>query len=303
MELILEGPDGEHAFDVALSTDVSLGGAPDDSISVPGLRRAAVWLRGMDAGIALRVRDPLKVGRAVCPRDVWRLLVPGEQAHLSPTHRLRLRDEASKRPPATAQLLKHMLAGEEPTTHRGAQLLCLTGLEMGRRFPLADGTLKMGRGMEAEVRLRDRSVSRLHAQLHARGGLHFVEDLNTANGVYLNGEKLQGQRRLQSGDIVEVGRTFLRYQAATSSQDIARPEEECRPDVSRDAPLRTNATGAPSSTSPGPSPPESRDASCASAMGTPIVRAMGGDWILIAAAILLGAGGLWLGLGTAFAGT
>jgi pSer/pThr/pTyr-binding forkhead associated (FHA) protein len=42
-----------------------------------------------------------------------------------------------------------------------------------------------------------------------------VEDLNSTNGTYVNGQRLSGGRPLRPGDVVTIGQTQLTYEAPT----------------------------------------------------------------------------------------
>ncbi len=69
----------------------------------------------------------------------------------------------------------------------------------------------VGRGLEAALRLSDPSASRLHLRLRLDGAGASAEDLGSRNGLSINGGRARGQRRLRSGDELEVGETRLRY--------------------------------------------------------------------------------------------
>ena len=60
----------------------------------------------------------------------------------------------------------------------------------------------------------DDGVSRLHAQLESIGGAWTViDDGISRNGSYLNGERVQGRRRLADGDQLLFGQTGVSYHA------------------------------------------------------------------------------------------
>src|SRR5262245_3102152 len=52
------------------------------------------------------------------------------------------------------------------------------------------GAVLLGRGEEAVVRLRDRSVSRRHATISRIGARTHVRDLASQNGTHVNGERI-----------------------------------------------------------------------------------------------------------------
>jgi pSer/pThr/pTyr-binding forkhead associated (FHA) protein len=73
--------------------------------------------------------------------------------------------------------------------------------------------LTVGRRFEADVALPwDREVSRLHAQFEFRAGEWTVDDDGwSQNGTFVNEMRLDGQRRLQDGDIIRCGQTNIAF--------------------------------------------------------------------------------------------
>jgi pSer/pThr/pTyr-binding forkhead associated (FHA) protein len=69
---------------------------------------------------------------------------------------------------------------------------------------------RIGRGPDNELVLDTKHISRYHAVLLA-GPVHTtIEDLNSTNGVFVNGKRISRQA-LKDGDRVTVGRTQFRY--------------------------------------------------------------------------------------------
>jgi pSer/pThr/pTyr-binding forkhead associated (FHA) protein len=66
--------------------------------------------------------------------------------------------------------------------------------------------ITVGRAPEGNtVRLGDRNVSRRHARFLRQGTTVIVEDLGSLVGTRVNGEPIQGRRKLRAGDVVEIG--------------------------------------------------------------------------------------------------
>ena len=77
------------------------------------------------------------------------------------------------------------------------------------------GSISVGRDDSADVRITDEMASRLHARFHiAAGGALEVEDLQSSNGTFLRGERIETGRRLpiQLGEAVTIGFTHLMIQ-------------------------------------------------------------------------------------------
>lgn len=75
---------------------------------------------------------------------------------------------------------------------------------------LAGGVTHIGRGLAADLRLDDVSVSRRHAILvEHRSGVRVLDD-RSSNGTFVNGRRVL-QAELESGDMLGLGRVVLRY--------------------------------------------------------------------------------------------
>ena len=73
---------------------------------------------------------------------------------------------------------------------------------------------RIGRGSDNELVLDTKHISRYHAVLLA-GPVHTsIEDLNSTNGVFVNGKRVARQA-LKDGDRVTIGRTHFRYTVRT----------------------------------------------------------------------------------------
>ncbi len=92
-----------------------------------------------------------------------------------------------------------------------ASLFVVRGRDQGKHIPLESRVTRVGRDSTCEVRLRDSEASRTHAELRPSGdGGFLVVDLDSSNGTLVNGERVT-QRRLLSGDRIEIGATLLIY--------------------------------------------------------------------------------------------
>jgi class 3 adenylate cyclase len=90
-------------------------------------------------------------------------------------------------------------------------LLAKEGPLAGRRLQV-DASLTLGRG-EADVVVDDPEISRRHAVIRAGAGFFEIEDLDSLNGTWVNGQRISGTARLEPGDIIRLGKTVLEVQA------------------------------------------------------------------------------------------
>jgi ABC transport system ATP-binding/permease protein len=76
--------------------------------------------------------------------------------------------------------------------------------------PPGASLLTIGRG-DADIALDQPLVSRRHADLRWERDHHVLHDLGSANGTYVNGERIYGARPLAPGDVVQIGTFRLTY--------------------------------------------------------------------------------------------
>jgi DNA-binding winged helix-turn-helix (wHTH) protein len=84
-----------------------------------------------------------------------------------------------------------------------------------RQFLLAQGSSVIGRGRDATIRLDSVGVSRHHARIVVSGDEARVEDLDSKNGTFLQGERVARPTLLKDGDEIRVGPVALTFRAAS----------------------------------------------------------------------------------------
>ncbi len=95
---------------------------------------------------------------------------------------------------------------------RRACITVLTGSAAGQLFKVAKGNLVLGRAPNAGIRLDDDGISRNHARLRLETGRTWIEDIQSRNGTFVNGERIGVPVELADGDKIQIGRgTVLRY--------------------------------------------------------------------------------------------
>ncbi|CAK7008740.1 FHA domain-containing protein [Tissierella sp. P1] len=68
-----------------------------------------------------------------------------------------------------------------------------------------DDSISLGRHGDNNIVVKDPFVSKRHFQIIEDEGDYYLEDLNSANGTYLNGDKIFDVARLNDGDIIRIG--------------------------------------------------------------------------------------------------
>jgi pSer/pThr/pTyr-binding forkhead associated (FHA) protein len=84
------------------------------------------------------------------------------------------------------------------------------GPEQTLLIPLESDLIHIGRGLAADLRLDESSVSRRHAILVPQPEGAKILDDRSANGTFVNGERVQ-QAELRDGDVIVIGRVVMRY--------------------------------------------------------------------------------------------
>ncbi len=92
-------------------------------------------------------------------------------------------------------------------------LLVLQGPDKGRRFELPDSPALVGRESRA-LPITDNTVSRRHCELVPMEDTSWIlKDLGSANGTWINGQRVERTATLKLGDQIRVGRTILVFGA------------------------------------------------------------------------------------------
>jgi hypothetical protein len=86
-------------------------------------------------------------------------------------------------------------------------------LEEGSEFRLVAAPVTVGRSAQNVVSIEgDEFASARHARIEPRRDGVWVNDLGSTNGTYVNGVRVDRQRKLVDGDLVRTGETELRYE-------------------------------------------------------------------------------------------
>lgn len=88
-----------------------------------------------------------------------------------------------------------------------AMLVTIQGPDLGRTFPLERDATILGRQHDSHICLSGRAVSRHHARIARDNGAFLVEDLDSSNGTYLNGQRLAAHTptALTERDALQIG--------------------------------------------------------------------------------------------------
>ncbi|TVQ93618.1 MAG: FHA domain-containing protein [Deltaproteobacteria bacterium] len=124
---------------------------------------------------------------------------------------------------------------EPPSLQSNFEVIIRQPGKPDRVVALVPGITLLGRADECDLPLQDLGVSRRHARLHIRPDQVFVEDLNSGNGTWLRGRRIEGTSPLRPGEVLQIDpfSLELRRKPGPSPAAMAEPsgESHARVDV------------------------------------------------------------------------
>jgi len=94
-----------------------------------------------------------------------------------------------------------------------------------REIALEEGETVLGRDPDATAFIDHTSVSRHHARITIAGDRVTVEDLQSKNGTFLGGKKLESPTSLSDGDELKLGSVALKFRVFPLSGSTATAED------------------------------------------------------------------------------
>jgi pSer/pThr/pTyr-binding forkhead associated (FHA) protein len=117
------------------------------------------------------------------------------------------------------------ITSQEPETSQGSlgSLIGQNGAFLDKILTIKAGDNIVGRGSECDVFVADGSISRRHAILTASVDKFVVRDMGSANGTFVNGQKIQDITPVRSGEVVRFGSLSFRLElAGAPSQPLSK---------------------------------------------------------------------------------
>jgi len=118
-------------------------------------------------------------------------------------------------------------------------------------LPLDNPEVSIGRKEENLLHLPERNVSRQHARLLQENEAFFIEDLDSYNGVRVNGERITRRVRITKEDLIEIGD----YRLVIRDDGDTAMEPESVSQTSEDTPPAFQVVDGPTAVGPAPQPP------------------------------------------------
>jgi len=89
-------------------------------------------------------------------------------------------------------------------------LVVLNGEHKNKVYTLHEGKSKIGTGMDCEVRILIKTVSRHHILITAKDHRYFISDLNSLTGTYVNNIQIASKEVIDS-DIIKLGDVEFKF--------------------------------------------------------------------------------------------
>ena len=103
---------------------------------------------------------------------------------------------------------------EQGSGSTAVDLVVVGGPLLGTRFRLEAGRHLVGRGSGSDIKIEDPSMSRRHFELTVTSDGVAVADAGSTNGTFIDGERIEGSRRLGPKDVLEAGGSLLSVEPA-----------------------------------------------------------------------------------------
>jgi phosphoserine phosphatase RsbU/P len=87
------------------------------------------------------------------------------------------------------------------------------------RQPLDGEAVSIGRASDCTIPIKDRYLSRKHAEIISVGSGWILKDLGSANGTYLNGTRVERDELLKGGDRIRLGDTEIVFEQPERNTD------------------------------------------------------------------------------------
>ena len=91
-------------------------------------------------------------------------------------------------------------------------LVAMDGEHKGEDFRIRDGQTTIGSSSDADIVLRDQTISAKHASVRCKDGRFLLTDLDSTNGTFLNGgQHTIAREQLNDNDLIRLGAVTLKF--------------------------------------------------------------------------------------------
>jgi serine phosphatase RsbU (regulator of sigma subunit)/pSer/pThr/pTyr-binding forkhead associated (FHA) protein len=105
------------------------------------------------------------------------------------------------------------------------------------RQQLQGTAVSIGRASDCSIPIKDRYLSRKHAEIIAERGAWILKDCGSANGTYLNGSRMERDHPLRTGDRIRLGDTEIVFETAEHNTDRMLAVADTSPNMTISIPV------------------------------------------------------------------
>ncbi|MEA2164082.1 MAG: phosphoserine phosphatase RsbU/P [Thermoanaerobaculia bacterium] len=105
------------------------------------------------------------------------------------------------------------------------------------RQQLQGSAVSIGRASDCSIPIKDRYLSRKHAEIIAERGAWILKDCGSANGTYLNGSRMERDHPLRTGDRIRLGDTEIVFETAEHNTDRMLAVADTSPNMTISIPV------------------------------------------------------------------
>lgn len=220
MKLIF--PNGEHGAVLLSPGSNRIGAAPDAFVrlDVAGMPPELCTLELDGERVSLVAAEGAKgLGINGQPIEAGQLLRPGDSLALGPVQaRLVAVERVSSAPAPRAAQVDDSGATRVRAALPKYLLRGVSGAAFGKTYAVASAQV-IGRHHECDISIPSEEISRRHAQVKPTTDGVLVEDLGSANGTFINGQRVQ-TGLLKNGD--ELRLDAIRFMLVVPGQEIQK---------------------------------------------------------------------------------
>jgi pSer/pThr/pTyr-binding forkhead associated (FHA) protein len=213
-KLVISDDEGKTTVVPLIRDEVTIGRKEGNTIRLTDRNVSRFHAKVAREGELFRIED---MG-SLCGTKVNSKILKSESAKISAgdkisigDYSLSIRTDVSSDVPLGRQMEPGDEAGIGKVTPH-ARIVVLTDPTPGREIDLVADLYVIGRSEEANLRVKDSSISRAHARIDLDAGEWTISDLDSINGILINGQK-KDDYVLKAGDVIELGSVQLRYVA------------------------------------------------------------------------------------------
>ena len=147
------------------------------------------------------------------------------------------------------------------------ELKVVGGSRSGQSIPITIPQFMIGRASDCHLKPRSELISRYHCTILSEEAYVAVRDLGSKNGVYVNGERVVGERELKNGDKLMIGplefevvlsvalKGEMKPKVSSISEVVARAVEQNSINVATAKQSQAASQPAPAQPAPAPAQP------------------------------------------------